>query len=141
MALAVEPKLKSKKILVVEDSSTTRKIISETLLKHNYDIIEAKDGEEALYCLGEVRPDLILLDIILPKIDGYKICSKIKSDYVLKSIPVFFLTSKNDFYSKIKGRMAGASAYFTKPFDPENLIKAIDKQLKSKCNFRNIIKL
>ena len=107
---------KKKKILVVEDSSTTRKVITITLSQKGYDIVEAKDGLEALSKLNEVTPDLILLDIILPKMDGYKVLNIIKSNELFKHIPVIMLTSRDGLMSKVKGRMAGSAAYLTKPF-------------------------
>ena len=118
-----------KKILVVEDSSTTRKVIVITLIQSGYDIIEAKDGLEALSRLNDEKPDLILLDIILPKMDGYKILSIIKSNAVLKDIPVIMLTSRDGFVHKMKGKLAGSAAYLTKPFDPKVLVETIKKHI------------
>ncbi|WP_166404732.1 response regulator [Desulfonema ishimotonii] len=118
-----------KKILVVEDSSTTRKVITITLSQKGYDIIEARDGLEALSRLNEEKPDLILLDIILPKMDGYKILSIIKSNAVFKEIPVIMLTSRDGFMHKVKGKLAGSAAYLTKPFDPTMLVETIEKYL------------
>jgi len=118
-----------KKILVVEDSSTTRKVIAVTLSQNDYQVIEACDGIEALSRLNEHKPDLIILDIILPKMDGYKILSIIKSNSDFKETPVIMLTSKDSFFSKVKGRMAGSTAYLTKPFDPQKLLETIRKNL------------
>jgi len=118
-----------KKILVVEDSSTTRKVIAVTLSQNDYHVIEACDGIEALSRLNEHKPDLIILDIILPKMDGFKILSIIKSNSDFKETPVIMLTSKDSFFSKVKGRMAGSTAYLTKPFDPQKLIETIKKNL------------
>ena len=118
-----------KKILVVEDSPTTRKVISITLGQRGYDIIEARDGLEALSRLNEERPDLVLLDIILPKMDGYKILSIIKDNAIFKHIPVIMLTSKDGMINKWKGKRAGATAYLTKPFKPEVLVESIEKYL------------
>ncbi len=118
-----------KKILVVEDSTTTRKVISITLGQQGYEIIEAGDGLEALSKLNETSPDLILLDIILPKMDGYKILSIIKEDPDFGDIPVIMLTSKDGILNKVKGKVAGSTAYLTKPFDPAQLVETIDKHL------------
>ena len=118
-----------KKILVVEDSPTTRKVISITLGQKGYEIIEARDGLEALSRLNEVVPDLILLDIILPKMDGYKILDIIKKNKDFKDIPVIMLTSRDSFMSKVKGKLAGSTAYITKPFAPQKLVKTIEKYL------------
>ena len=122
--------VKRKKILVVEDSSTIRKVISVTLSQNGYEIIEAGDGLEALSKLNESSPDLILLDIILPKMDGYKILSIIKENPDFCDIPVIMLTSKDGILNKVKGKMAGSAAYLTKPFDPSQLVETIERHLK-----------
>lgn len=116
-------------ILVVEDSATTRKVIAITLTRNGYRVIEAGDGLEALSKISEERPDLIMLDVILPKMDGYKILSIIKGNEEFKDIPVIMLTSKDGFINKMKGKMAGSSAYLTKPFDPEKMIQEIEKHI------------
>jgi twitching motility two-component system response regulator PilG len=121
--------IKRNKILVIEDSSTTRKVIAITLNQNGYEIIEATDGLEALSKLNETRPDLILLDIILPKMDGYKILSIIKENPEFKKIPVIMLTSKDGIINKVKGKVAGSTAYLTKPFDPTQLVATIEKHL------------
>jgi twitching motility two-component system response regulator PilG len=118
-----------KMILVVEDSSTTRKVISITLSRQGYRVIEAADGLEALSKISEERPDLIMLDVILPKMDGYKILSIIKGNREFRDIPVIMLTSKDGFINKMKGKMAGSSAYLTKPFDPDKMIAEIQKHI------------
>jgi twitching motility two-component system response regulator PilG len=118
-----------KKILVVEDSPTTRKVVVLTLKQKGYVLVEAQDGLEALSKIDEERPDLILLDIILPKMDGYKILSLIKENKELKDIPVIMLTSKDGFIDKCKGKLAGSTAYLTKPFEPKDLIKTVRKYI------------
>lgn len=121
--------IKRKKILVVEDSSTTRKVITITLGQKGYEIIEARDGLEALSKFNEIKPDLVLLDIILPKMDGYKILSIIKSNPEFKNIPVVMLTSKDGLLNKVKGKVAGSTAYLTKPFDPKQLVLTVEKYI------------
>ena len=128
-AATAQSLIKRNKILVIEDSSTTRKVIAITLSQSGYEIIEATDGLEALSKLNETRPDLILLDIILPKMDGYKILSIIKENPEFKQIPVIMLTSKDGIINKVKGKVAGSTAYLTKPFDPTQLVATIEKHL------------
>jgi twitching motility two-component system response regulator PilG len=118
-----------KKILVVEDSPTTRKVVVLTLKQKGYKMIEAQDGLEALSKIDEERPDLVLLDIILPKMDGYKILSIIKENEELKDIPVVMLTSKDGLIDKFKGKLAGSDAYLTKPFEPRDLISTVRKYI------------
>lgn len=137
---AVEPELvitsaqaasgkKQKTILVVEDSPTTRKVITLTLNMMGYKVLEASDGLQALSRLSEEKPDLVLLDIILPKMNGYEILSIIKNKREFKRIPVIMLTGRDGFMNKMKGKIAGATAYITKPFQPEDLVKAIEKYI------------
>ena len=116
-----------KKVLVVDDSPTTRKVVVLTLKQKGFKIIEAQDGLDALSKIDTERPDLILLDIILPKMDGYKILSIVKNDKELRQIPVIMLTSKDGLISKVKGKFAGSAAYLTKPFDPKELIETVRK--------------
>jgi len=127
--LPSDEETEGKTVLVVEDSSTTRKVISITLRQQGFEVVEAKDGVEALDQLSDLRPDLILLDIILPKIDGYKVLAAVKENPDLKRVPVIMLTSRDGLLNKVKGRMAGSTAYLTKPFEPQKLVDTIDKVL------------
>lgn len=119
----------AKKILVVDDSPTTRKVVVLTLKQKGYSIVQAQDGLEALSKIDEERPDLILLDIILPKMDGYKILSIIKESKDFKDTPVIMLTSKDGIINKVKGKLAGSAAYLTKPFQPQELLETVDKHI------------
>jgi len=119
-----------KRILVVEDSPTTRRVVSVALSQHGYEVIEARDGLEALSKVNERKPDLVLLDILLPKMDGYKILSIMKDSEQLKSVPVIMLTSKDGFLDKVKGKLAGSTEYLTKPFSPKKLIETVERHLQ-----------
>lgn len=125
----VQGKRNTKKILVVDDSPTTRKVVVLTLKQKGYAIVEAQDGLEALSKIDEERPDLILLDIILPKMDGYRILSIVKENKELRDIPVIMLTSKDGIINKVKGKLAGSAAYLTKPFEPKELIETVHKHI------------
>jgi len=118
-----------KKILVVEDSPTTRKVIKMTLQSHEFIVVEASDGIEALSKLNDEQPDLILLDVMLPKLDGYGLLSVLKQKKEFNSVPVIMLTSKDSLKDRIKGKFSSASAYITKPFKPEKLLKLVNKYL------------
>lgn len=119
-----------KKILVVEDSPTTRKVIKMTLQGNNFTVAEAEDGVEALTKINDEQPDLILLDVMLPKLDGYGILSVLKQNRELKGVPVIMLTSKDGLKDKIKGRFSSASAYLTKPFKPEMLLEKVNQYIQ-----------
>ncbi|MCI5221281.1 MAG: response regulator [Candidatus Electrothrix sp. AR4] len=115
----------SRTVMVVEDSPTTRKVIKMTLTSGGFRVVEASDGVEALSRLNDERPDMVLLDIMLPKIDGYRVLSILKKNDDTKDIPVVMLTSKNRIIDKVKGRLSAASAYLTKPFKPSELIDMV----------------
>ena len=117
----------SRLVLVVEDSATTRQVISITLGRHGFRVAEAADGLEALSRMSEERPALILLDVVLPKMDGYQLLAIIKKNKEFKGIPVILLTSRDGFLNRVRGRLAGAAAYLTKPFDPDRMIAEIEK--------------
>jgi twitching motility two-component system response regulator PilG len=117
-------------VLVVEDSPTTRKVIKMTLTSGGFRVVEASDGVEALSRLNDERPDMVLLDIMLPKIDGYRVLSILKKNSDTKDIPVVMLTSKNRIIDKVKGRLSAASAYLTKPFKPAELIDMVNSIIK-----------
>ncbi len=121
---------KINKILVAEDSSDTRKLIVAILSRKGYAVVEAKDGLEALSQLNNERPDLVLLDIVMPRMDGYKVLSIMKDSATFKDIPVIIITGKDKVFDKIKGKMSGANVYLTKPFDPDKLIDTINKCLR-----------
>jgi twitching motility two-component system response regulator PilG len=116
-----------KLVVAVDDSLTVRKIVSITLERLGYRVMTAKEGGEALAVATEVRPDLILLDITMPGMDGYQVCKAIKQNPATKRIPVVMLSGKDGFFDKVKGRLAGATDYITKPFQEATLAEAVRK--------------
>ena len=117
------------KVLVVDDSAVSRKVISLALKRNGCEIFEAKNGLEALTRLNTQKPDLVLLDIIMPGMDGYETLSILKKSQELKHIPVIMLTSRDKLFDKIKGKMSGSEEYLTKPFDPDDLVAKVSKYL------------
>ncbi|MCW8962564.1 MAG: response regulator [Gammaproteobacteria bacterium] len=120
---------KRKVVLVVEDSGVTRKIIVRTLTEHGCKVIEAEDGLDALSQLAGEVPDLVLLDLILPKMDGYKVLSMMKRKEQYKDIPVIILTARDSLMDKVKGKVSGTDEYLTKPFKPDQLMTKVAKYL------------
>lgn len=110
------------KVMVVDDSPTELKLMSEPFLSEGYDLITAKDGEEALKKTASEKPDLIVLDVVMPKLNGFKVCRQIKKSAELQNIKVILLTSKNQDSDKFWGEKQGADAYMTKPFTGEDLL-------------------
>lgn len=125
----VESKKKGKTILVVDDSATVRKLISSKLEKSGHSVICAEDGIAAMEVLTSTVPDLVLLDITMPRMDGYTVCKNIRSDERCKDVPVVMISGKDGFFDKVRGTMAGTTAYITKPFGPETLMRALESYL------------
>ena len=121
-----------RKVLVVDDSPTVRRIVNLTLERECYRCIMAEDGMEAVAKLNSMKPDLVLLDITMPKMNGYQVCKVIKQSPFTKDLPVVMLSGNDGFFDKVKGRMAGATDYLTKPFEPAVLLKAMDKYFAKK---------
>lgn len=113
-------------ILVVDDSATVRKLISGKLEKSGHEVVCATDGIEALERMKEFVPDLVLLDINMPQMDGYQVCKMIRANEATKDIPVVMISGKDGFFDKVRGRMAGTTGYITKPFGPETLMKTVE---------------
>ncbi len=115
----------AQRILVVEDSSTELAIMVAALQAHGYEVATAGDGEQALSMIGALRPDLVVLDIILPKVNGYSVCRKLKQKAEWKHIPVLMVSSKNQESDVYWGKKQGANAYLTKPFAGPELISSV----------------
>ncbi|MCK5542355.1 MAG: response regulator [Desulfobacterales bacterium] len=114
-----------KKILIVDDSPTGLKAVSAVL--KNYDIITATDGKQALEKALAEKPDLVVLDVIMPHMDGFQACRKMKKSPELKHIPIILLTSKNQKSDKFWGEKQGADVYLTKPCEDSLLLKEIEQ--------------
>ena len=117
------------KILVVDDSPTELKLMSEPFLSQGYQLITAQDGEDALKKLASERPDLVVLDVVMPKLNGFNVCRQIKNSAELKGVKVILLTSKNQESDKFWGEKQGADAYMTKPFSGEELLATASRLL------------
>lgn len=122
--------VRPKKVLVVDDSSLARKAASMPLLDAGYQVVEAHDGFEALGQLQNERPDLVILDLIMPGIDGYRVLQLIKGNKEFAGLPVIMLTSRDSLLDKIKGKMSSTDEYLTKPFVARELIELVDKYLR-----------
>ena len=127
---ARSPMVHGKTILVVDDSATVRKLISGKLEKSGHAVICAEDGVEGLAKIEENLPDLVLLDITMPRMDGYEVCKQIRANPASRNVPVVMISGKDGFFDKVRGRMAGTTGYITKPFGPETLMKALETYLE-----------
>ena len=125
------------RILLVEDSLTQAEKLKHILEKHSYLVSVAVNGEEALIKLQEVKPMVIISDIVMPKMDGYELCRRLKADSKLKEIPLILLTSLSDPKSIIKGLECGADNFLTKPYKEEFLISRIENVLANQVMRRS----
>jgi two-component system, cell cycle response regulator DivK len=116
-------------ILVVEDQEDNRQIVRDLLTANDYEMTEAENGEEALVAVAKDRPDLILMDIQLPVMDGYEVTRRIKADPSLSSIPVIAVTSYALSGDEEKARAAGCDDFVPKPFSPRQLLAKIRQYL------------
>ena len=119
----------TKKVLIVDDERDIVETLRFILECENLDCLVAYDGEEALNLAKTQNPDLIILDVMLPKINGYKVCRLLKFDAKYKHIPILMVTAKTQEEDKIIGEETGANEYVTKPFDIETLTKLVKKYL------------
>ena len=113
------------RILVVDDSATIRRSAESMLTAEGYDVVTAENGFEALSKVARHNPDLIFVDIMMPRLDGYQTCAIIKNNTQYRSTPVVMLTSKDGLFDQARGRVVGSDLYLTKPFTKEELLAAV----------------
>lgn len=117
-------------VLAVDDSPTILEMIKSILESEGYEVITAVDGAEALETARDEEPDLILLDVMLPKLDGYRVCRLLKFDQKYRDIPIIMLTAKTEEQAMATGIRTGANQYLTKPIEPEALLSAVAEELE-----------
>jgi DNA-binding response OmpR family regulator len=118
-----------KRILLVEDSPAYMQLMQEALEARGYSIVTAEDGEEALEQARKHRPDLILLDVVLPKKNGYQVCRQLKTESDMKSIPIVMVSSKTQEFDRYWGMKQGADGYITKPFGAGQIVAEVESRL------------
>ncbi|MBI9089331.1 MAG: response regulator [Desulfobacterium sp.] len=124
--------INKKLILIVDDNPENRKVLGTLLINNGYDVGAASDGQKALDFIQIEQPDLILLDIMMPGINGFKVCEKLKSNPGTKNIPVIFLTAKTSTADIVKGFRVGGIDYISKPFNSEELIARVNTHIEMK---------
>jgi adenylate cyclase len=120
------------KILIADDSFESVELLKAVLSNQGYQVIIAFDGEEALDKAHKEKPDLLLLDIMMPKVDGYEVCRRLKADPNTARIPILILTARDDIPDRVKGLDLGAEDYFTKPFNIQELVARVQARLRAK---------
>ena len=120
------------KVMVIDDSKTIRRTAETLLKKEGCDVVTAIDGFEALAKISDQQPNIIFVDIMMPRLDGYQTCALIKNNQMFKSTPVIMLSSKDGLFDKARGRIVGSEQYLTKPFTREELLGAIRRHVGSR---------
>jgi twitching motility two-component system response regulator PilG len=118
------------KVMVIDDSNTIRRSAEIFLLQAGCTVILAEDGFDALAKITDHQPDLIFVDIMMPRLDGYQTCALIKKNARFHHTPVVMLSSKDGLFDRARGRMVGSDQYLTKPFTKESLLKAVGTHVK-----------
>tara|TARA_A100001037_G_scaffold42772_1_gene33753 strand:+ start:16376 stop:16756 length:381 start_codon:yes stop_codon:yes gene_type:complete len=121
----MKEELQSVTVLVIDDSKTIRRSAENLLSKEGYDVVTATDGFDALAKIADTRPEIIFVDIMMPRLDGYQTCALIKNNSEFKATPVVMLSSKDGLFDKARGRVVGSDRYITKPFSKEELLGTI----------------
>ena len=129
MASNAPRSLSGLKILVVDDSKTIRRTAETLLTKEGCQVFTAIDGFDALSKIADHQPDLIFVDIMMPRLDGYETCSLIKHNKTFRDTPVIMLSSKDGLFDRARGRIVGSEQYLTKPFTKDELLGAISNQI------------
>jgi twitching motility two-component system response regulator PilG len=119
------------KVLVVDDSKTIRRTAETLLSKEGCEVFTAVDGFDALSKIADHHPDIIFVDIMMPRLDGYQTCALIKHNKVFKTTPVIMLSSKDGLFDRARGRIVGSEQYLTKPFTRDELLSAIETHVKA----------
>ncbi|HET7126077.1 MAG TPA: twitching motility response regulator PilG [Lysobacter sp.] len=117
--------LEGLRVMVIDDSKTIRRTAETLLRREGADVTTATDGFEALAKIADQRPQIIFVDIMMPRLDGYQTCALIKNNQLFKNTPVIMLSSKDGLFDKARGRIVGSEQYVTKPFTREELLDAI----------------
>jgi len=118
------------KVLVIDDSKTIRRTAETLLTKEGCQVFTATDGFDALSKIADHEPDIVFVDIMMPRLDGYETCSLIKNHSVFRTTPVIMLSSKDGLFDRAKGRIVGSEQYLTKPFTKDELVGAIERHVE-----------
>ena len=120
--------------MIIDDSNTIRRTAEALLKKAGYEVFTAADGFEAMSMITDNLPDIIFVDIMMPRLDGYQTCALIKNNPQFRATPVIMLSSKDGLFDKARGRIVGAEQYLTKPFTRDELLGAIHRHVSSVSN-------
>ncbi len=121
----MDDKHQNLKVMVIDDSKTIRRTAETLLQREGYEVVTAVDGFEALSKIADANPDIVFVDIMMPRLDGYQTCALIKNSQNYQNTPVIMLSSKDGLFDQAKGRVVGSDEYLAKPFSKDELLNAI----------------
>ncbi len=130
--------LSGTRVMVIDDSNTIRRSAEIFLMQAGCQVILAENGFDALAKIADHQPDVIFVDIMMPRLDGYQTCALIKKNGKHKNTPVIMLSSKDSLFDRARGRMVGSDEYLTKPFSKDSLLKAVEEHLASSNAAQNV---
>lgn len=130
LPIGVSPNSRKSRILLIDDDPLMRHIVSTALAKENYVVVMADSGTEGMDLAWEQRPDLILLDVMMPDADGFSVCYQLRHHTLTANVPIIMLTALGDINEKVRGMQMGADDYITKPFDPRELVSRVGAHLR-----------
>ena len=121
----MDDKFQNLKVMVIDDSKTIRRTAETLLQREGCEVVTAVDGFEALSKIAEANPDIVFVDIMMPRLDGYQTCALIKKNPHFRNTPLIMLSSKDGLFDRARGRMVGSDQYLTKPFTKDSLLQAV----------------
>jgi twitching motility two-component system response regulator PilG len=121
--------MQTPRVLLVDDSRVVQKIVEMTLWRERIEVVTASDGLGALASVVDTQPDLMLLDIVLPRMDGYQVCQAVRHHQDFRDLPILMLSGKDGMIDRIRGRMVGSTDYISKPFEPGQLLWTVKRYL------------
>jgi twitching motility two-component system response regulator PilG len=121
--------METPRVLLVDDSRVVRKIVEMTLWREHIEVVSATDGLGALTAVRDTQPDLMLLDILLPHMDGYQVCQVVRHHQDYRDLPILLLSGKDSVVDRIRGRLVGSTDYISKPFEPAELVWTVKRYL------------
>ena len=121
--------METPRVLLVDDSRVVQKIVELTLWRERIEVVTASDGLGALASVVDAQPDLMLLDIVLPRMDGYQVCQAVRHHQDYRDLPILLLSGKDGMFDRIRGRMVGSTDYISKPFEPAQLVWTVKRYL------------
>jgi twitching motility two-component system response regulator PilG len=117
--------------MLVDDSRVVHKIVEKILQRERIEVVSASDGLQALAILVEAQPDLMLLDILLPRMDGYQVCQVVRRHPDFRDLPILLLSARGSVVDRMRGKLVGSTDYISKPFDPAELLLTVQRHLNS----------